>query len=88
MELDLVLGLLAIVIGTTLTAFSAPLARGLREGDDRWRERHPWTACYEPQAVATAGDHVRYRILRAWLLCSAGGFVAVGAGLVLRAGAL
>ena len=84
MDPDLVLGVVALAIGVALAAFSSPLARGLREGDDRWRERHPWTAAYEPQRALTATDRGRLLILRSWLLVSALGFAVVGAGLLLR----
>jgi hypothetical protein len=86
MDLDLLLGLVALAIGTALSVWSAPLAHGLREGDEQWRERHPWTAQYEPQTTLTASDRGRFLILRAWLLGSAAGFVVVGAGLVVRTG--
>ena len=84
MDLDLALGLVALAIGAALAAFSAPLARSLREGDDRWRERHPWTAAYEPQAAWTATDRGRFLVLRGWLLACSAGFLVVGTGLLLR----
>ena len=84
MDLDLLMGLTALAIGVALTAFSAPLARSLREGDDQWREQHPWTAAYEPQTTWTATDRGRFLILRGWLLASSAGFVVVGAGLLMR----
>jgi hypothetical protein len=84
MVLDLVLGAVAVAIGVSLQAFRTPLALLMREGDDHWREQHPWTAVYEPQTALLASDEGRLRIFRTWLVVCAGGFAAVGAGLVLR----
>jgi hypothetical protein len=84
MLLDLLLGPAALLIGGLLTAYSAPLATLMREGDDGWRER-AWTQTYEPQAGFLESDHGRWWVFRCWLLISALGFVVIGAGLVLRA---
>lgn len=88
MVLDLVLGAVAVAIGVSLLAFADPLAGLMREGDDRWREQHPWTAAYEPRTAALASNEGRLRVFRTWLLVSAVGFVAVGGGLLLRAAGL
>jgi len=85
MVVDLVLGAVAVAIGASLLLRLTTLALLLLEGDDRWREEHPWTAAYEPQTAALASAEGRLRVFRTWLAVSAVGFVAVGAGLLLRA---
>jgi hypothetical protein len=83
MLFDLVLGNAAFVLGALLAIFSGRLATLMREGDDGWRERG-WTQAYEPDVGFLASDQGRWWVFRGWLLLSATGFFAVGAGLVLR----
>ncbi len=85
MVLDLILGAVAVAIGASLLTYRSPLAQLMREGDDHWREQHPWTAAYEPQAAVLSSAEGRLRVFRTWLVVSAAGFAAVGAGLLLRA---
>ena len=82
--LDLVIGYASLVLGMLLLIFSAPLATLMREGDDGWREERSWTQAYEPDVAFLESDRGRWWIFRAWLLLSAGGFLVVGGGLVLR----
>jgi hypothetical protein len=84
MLLDLVLGPSALVLGALLAIFSSPLATLMREGDDGWRERG-WTQVYEPDVGFLETERGRWMIFRGWLLLSAAGFLAVGAGLMARA---
>jgi hypothetical protein len=84
MVLDVVMGASAVLAGLVLVAFSAPLARLMREGDERLREEQPWTTVYEPQVGILASDHGRFWILRGWLLACAAGFAGVGLALLLR----
>jgi hypothetical protein len=85
MVIDLVMGMSALLIGVALTGFSAPLADLMKEGDERYREDHPWVQAYEPQAGWLATDSGRWWILRSWLLFFAAGFVVVGGALLVRA---
>jgi hypothetical protein len=85
MLLDLVMGVTALMIGLWLAVCSAPLADHLQEGDQRYRENHPWVESFEPQAGWLATADGRWWILRGWLLASAFGFVGVGGALLLRA---
>lgn len=84
MVLDLLIGNASLILGALLAVFSAPLATLMREGDDGWRERG-WTQAYEPDVGFLESERGRWLIFRGWLLVSAGGFVMIGAGLVLRA---
>ncbi len=84
MVLDLIIGNASLLLGVLLMAFSSPLATLMREGDDGWRESG-WTQAYEPDVGFLESDRGRWWIFRCWLLVSAGGFVAVGAGLLARA---
>ncbi len=84
MDLDALLGVLALLIALGLGAFRAPLAAHLREGDEHWRERHPWTAAYEPQGGRIATDEGRLTTFRVGLTLAALAFAAVGAGLLAR----
>ena len=86
MILDLVMGLTALLIGIWLGVCSAPLADQLQEGDERYREEHPWVEAFEPQAGWLATADGRWWILRGWLLASALGFVGIGAALTIRGG--
>ena len=81
--IDLFMGSASLLLGLLLVAFSAPLATQMREGDDRWRD-HGWTQTFEPDVGFLASDHGRWWIFRSWLLLSAVGFLAIGAGLVGR----
>lgn len=83
MALDLLIGTASLVLAGLLAAYSAPLATLMREGDDGWRERG-WTQAYEPDVGLLASERGRWWIFRGWLLLSATGFLAIGAGLVLR----
>ena len=85
MVLDLVLGAVALAIGASLLLHLTALAHLMLEGDDHWRDKHPWTAAYEPQAAVLASAEGRLRIFRTWLAVSAVGFGAIGTGLLLRA---
>ena len=85
MDIDLVMGAAALVIGIALVAFSARLADLMQEGDERLREEHPWVEAYEPQAGVLASTTGRWWILRGWLLGCSTGFALVGTLLVLRA---
>jgi hypothetical protein len=85
MIVDLVMGLTAVTLGLLLTAYSSRLADLLQEGDDRWREEHPWVQAFEPQVGPLATDRGRWWILRSWLLVSSFGFCVVGFALVGRA---
>ena len=81
---DLIMGLAAIFIGTSLAGFSAPLADLMQEGDEHYREQHPWVESYEPQVRWLATDSGRWWILRGWLLFFATGFAVVGGALLAR----
>jgi hypothetical protein len=85
MIVDLVMGAASLLIGLWLTVCSGPLADHLQEGDNRYREHHPWVEAFEPQSGWLASAAGRWWILRGWLLASALGFVGVGGALVLRA---
>jgi hypothetical protein len=85
MVVDLVMGIVAVAIGGWLGLWSAPLADHLREGDERYREQHPWVESFEPQVGWLATADGRWWILRGWLLASALAFAGIGAALVLRA---
>ena len=56
MIIDLVMGVTALMIGLWLGVCSGPLADHLQEGDERYREEHPWVETFEPQVgfLATA----------------------------------
>ena len=79
------MGVTALLLGLWLGVCSGPLADQLQEGDERVRERHPWTEAFEPQAGLLATADGRWRVLRGYLLASALGFAGIGAALVLRA---
>ena len=85
MTIDLLMGFASLLIGFTLSGFSAPLAHLMKEGDERYREEHPWVQAYEPQVGWLATDTGRWWILRSWLLLAAMGFAVIGALLVARA---
>ena len=85
---DVLMGLISVVLGIWLGVCSAPLADHLQEGDERYRERHPWVESFEPQVGFFATADGRWWLLRGWLLAAASGFVAVGGALVLRAAGL
>jgi hypothetical protein len=85
MVTDLVMGLAAALIGVWLGVCSAPLADQLQEGDERYRDRHPWVESFEPQAGFFATAQGRWWILRIWLLSAALAFDVIGAGLLVRA---
>jgi hypothetical protein len=85
MIVDLLMGIAALSMGSWLGVCSAPLADQLQEGDEQYRERHPWVESFEPQAGWLATADGRWWILRGWLLASAVAFVGIGAALVLRA---
>jgi hypothetical protein len=82
---DLVMGICAVAIAASLSGFSAPLADLMKEGDERYREDHPWVEAYEPQARFLATDAGRWWVLRGWLLFFAAGFAVVGVLLIARA---
>jgi hypothetical protein len=84
MVLDVALGVVALLIGLWLGVCSGPLADHLQEGDERYRERHPWVESFEPQGGFLATADGRWWILRSWLLASSAGFLGVGAALVAR----
>jgi hypothetical protein len=84
MIIDLVMGATALMIGLWLGVCSGPLADHLQEGDERYREDHPWVESFEPQVGFLATADGRWWILRSWLLLSALGFLTVGGGLILR----
>ena len=84
MVVDLVMGALAAMIGIALLVRSASLADHMREGDERWRD-HPWISAFEPSDGPLATDTGRWWALRAWVLGSGAGFLAVGSGLLGRA---
>jgi hypothetical protein len=81
---DLVMGFSAVVIAASLASFSAPLADLMQEGDEHYREQHPWVESYEPQVRWLATDSGRWWILRGWLLFFATGFAVVGGALLAR----
>jgi hypothetical protein len=85
MLIDLVMGLTALAFAALLAGYSAPLADGLLEGDDRLRERHPWVQAYEPQVGWLASETGRWWILRSWMLGASLAFLVVGVLLELRA---
>jgi len=82
---DLLMGLIALLLGALLARYSGPLADHLKEGDERYRERFPWVRGFEPQAGLLATDRGRWWLLRGWMLVTAGGYAAVGVLLALRA---
>ena len=84
MIIDLVMGVTALMLGLWLGVCSGPLADHLQEGDERYRENHPWVESFEPQVGFLASADGRWWILRGWLLVSAVGFVGVGLALALR----
>ena len=84
MIIDLVMGAAALMIGLWLGVCSGPLADHLQEGDERYREDHPWVESFEPQVGFLATADGRWWILRSWLLVSAVGFAGVGLALTLR----
>jgi hypothetical protein len=82
---DLIMGVSAVLIAASLAGFSAPLANLMQEGDERYREQHPWVESYEPQVRWLESDNGRWWILRGWLLFFATGFAVVGGALLARA---
>ena len=84
MILDLVMGAAGLLIGLWLMVCSAPLADHLQEGDERYRDNHPWVEAFEPQGGWLATADGRWWILRGWLLATALGFVGVGGALAVR----
>ena len=82
--IDLLMGLTAVLIGTSLLARSSSVAELMKEGDDRWRA-HPVFSKFEPSSGPLQTDEGRYTVLRGWLLFWSTGFVLVGAGLLTRA---
>ncbi len=85
MLLDLIIGTSSLLIAVLMGAFSPRLADLMREGDDGWRQRQPWTESYEPDVGFLATDRGRWWIFRGWLLLASAGFLIVGGGLILRA---
>jgi hypothetical protein len=84
MVIDLVVGAASLLIGLWLGVCSGPLADHLQEGDERYREHHPWVQTFEPQVGWLATADGRWWILRGWLLVSSLGFAGIGGALVLR----
>ena len=84
MIVDLVMGFAAVAIGLWLGVCSVPLADHLQEGDERYRENHPWVESFEPQVGFLATSDGRWWILRGWLLASALGFAGIGTALAVR----
>jgi hypothetical protein len=85
MVVDFVMGISAVLIGLALVGFSAPLADLMQEGDERYREQHPWVESYEPQVRWLETTTGRWWVLRSWLLLGALGFLVIGTMLVVRA---
>jgi hypothetical protein len=85
MIVDLVMGSTALLLGLTLVGFSAPLADLMQEGDEQYREQHPWVESYEPQVRWLETTTGRWWVLRSWLLLAALGFLVIGAMLAGRA---
>jgi hypothetical protein len=85
MVIDYLMGVSGLLLGTLLVAFSARLADLMQEGDEMYREQHPWVESYEPQVRWLASTTGRWWILRSWVLLAAVGFCLIGAMLVLRA---
>ncbi len=79
------MGLTSIAIAVLLTAFSHRLADLMQEGDQRYRDEHPWVQAFEPQAGYLATDDGRWWILRGWLLSASLGFATIGVLLAGRA---
>ena len=84
MVVDLAMGFTALAIGLWLGVCSGPLADQLQEGDEQYRENHPWVEVFEPQTGWLATADGRWWILRGWLLASALGFAGIGAALAVR----
>ena len=84
MIVDLVMGVAAVALAVWLAVCSGPLADHLQDGDDRYRDRHPWVEAFEPHQGFLATADGRWWILRSWLLLAALGFAVVGGGLLLR----
>jgi hypothetical protein len=85
MIIDVAMGAASLLIGIWLSVCSAPLADFMQEGDERYRQKHPWVEAFEPQAGFLATADGRWWILRSWLLVSAFGFAGIGAALIARA---
>ena len=83
MVIDLVMGIVAILIGTALYAQNPTLASYMKEGDDRYRG-HPWLQAFEPTQGPLATDAGRILAFRIWIGGTGAAFVAVGAALLLR----
>jgi hypothetical protein len=81
---DLLMGMIAVAIGAVLLGTSGRLALLMKEGDDGYRE-HPVFSRFEPSSGPLATDEGRLFAFRAWVVVWAAGFVAVGAGLLIRA---
>ena len=85
MVIDLVMGVVAVLLGTALYSGNATLAAHMTDGDDRYRG-HPWLRAFEPTDGPLATEDGRIKAFRGWILVSAAGFVAVGAALAARGG--
>jgi hypothetical protein len=83
MLIDLVMGIVAVLIGTALFTENAALAAHMKDGDDRYRG-HPWLQAFEPSRGPLATDTGRVLAFRIWIGGSGALFIAVGAALVLR----
>ncbi len=77
------MGLVGMTLGVLLLTQNTTLALFMKEGDDKYRG-HPWLRAFEPQSGPLATDAGRIAAFRAWVLVTAAGFLAVGAGLALR----
>lgn len=84
MVIDLVMGFVAVLMGTALFTQNATLALHMKDGDDRYRE-HPWLQAFEPTRGPLATDAGRIMAFRIWIGGSGALSIAVGAALILRA---
>ena len=85
MVIDYLMGVSGLLLGTLLVAYSARLADLMQEGDEIYREQHPWVETYEPQVRWLESTTGRWWILRGWVLMAATGFCLIGSMLLLRA---